>query len=67
MIDLETLPEEHPMRNTPLAELHAEYRHCMQTGWTVIEPHGPGTYTFNNVTGKWAQFCKFRAPQGAKS
>ena len=62
MIDLGELPEDHPMRNAPLASIGAEYKHCLKSEWTVIEPHGLGTYTFNEVDGAWLRFNKFRAP-----
>jgi hypothetical protein len=64
-VDLDRLPEDHPMRNTPLGEIGAEYRGVRGPYWLPVEPgRGLGLRTFNTLEdGPWVTFCKWRAPR----
>lgn len=63
-IDLGKLPEDHPLRNTLLVDIGAEFKHHH---WQEFKPIVPGRpladNTYNTLTGPWlAGFWKWRAP-----
>lgn len=69
LVELDRLHQEHPMRNTPLGEMGAEYRGVRGPYWLPVKPgHGLGLNTFNMLAeegGPWFTFCKWRAPRQA--
>lgn len=69
MVELDSLAEDDPMRNTPLGEMEAEYRGVRGGNWISVKPgHGLGLSTFNMLVeegGPWVQFCKWRARRPA--
>ena len=62
-VALEELPEDHPLRNAPLHSIGAEYKPKNGHVWFSIDPHGLGTYKFNDLYGGWERFNIFRAPK----
>ena len=63
MIDLETLPEDHPLRNTLLIDLGAEFKHPQWTEFRPLERGRPlDKNTYNTLTGVWIEFFKWRVP-----
>jgi hypothetical protein len=57
------LPEDHPLRNTPLIDLGAEFRHVQAHDWRPLEPDRPlAKNTFNTLYGPWMDFCRWRFP-----
>lgn len=64
MVELDLLPEEHQLRNTPLGEIGAEYRNVRSNNWLKVEPgRALGLRTFNTLEGgDWTNFCKWRVP-----
>lgn len=66
-IDLKTLPEEHPLRNTLLAELGAECRRVSSGGgFNPIDPtRSLGTITYNELDGPFLAFFDWRVPESS--
>ncbi len=64
MIDLLSIPPEHPLRNTPLASLRAETR-MPPGGWRTIEPNwGIANNTLNELGKIWFDGnSEWRCPQ----
>lgn len=68
LVELATLPEDHPMRNKPLGEIGAGYFHVQSGIWHAAKPYGLGLNTFNTLLdegGPWTRFCKWHAPRQA--
>jgi len=65
-IDLRYLPEDHPLRNTLLVDIRAEFRKSTWPEWTPIV-RGGGKFedkTYNDLDGVWAEaFYLWRAPK----
>lgn len=62
-IDLKTLPEEHPLRNTPLDKIGAEFKHQAWDAFRPIEQGRPlANDTYNTLEGPWPIFFDWRAP-----
>lgn len=61
-IDLKTLPEEHPLRNTLLVEIGAECRRVSSAG--VFNPIDPNrslaSITYNELNGPFLSFFDWR-------
>lgn len=60
---LAELPEDHLLRNRPLASLGAEYRnaHKVDSLWIVVrESMGIGKCTFNDLRGTWIENNEWR-------
>ena len=52
--DIKSLPVEHPIRNTPLGKIEAEYR--VGTAWRKCLPSfGIAKVTYNQLGEVWAQ------------
>ncbi len=66
-ITLNTLPEEHPLRNTLLIEIDAEFKGHFAYEYRKVEPgHGFASQTYNDLGGKWATaLVTWRVPQSA--
>lgn len=63
-IDLLALPEGDPMREKPLTEIGAEYRHITGYAWHPVVPDRPlARNTVNTLDGHWIQWFKWRAPK----
>ncbi len=65
MIDLATLPPNHPMRTTPLAAIRAQYRNLHAAGevWHEVQPHsGIAKSSYNDLRGTWLANNVWRAP-----
>lgn len=64
-IDLKKLPEEHPLRNAVLGEIHAEFKHIHGDEFRLVEPgHDLGLETYNSISNPWwHRFFDWRAPQ----
>lgn len=53
-MDLKKLPSDHPLRNTPLIEIGAQYKRPDSKVWQeVTPPYGIAKKTFNSLTGTW--------------
>lgn len=62
MQSLSELPEDHPLRNSPLAAIGAEYR-CTNGGsrWIAIrEAMGIGRVSYNQLRGTWIENNEWR-------
>lgn len=54
-IDLKKLPEDHPLRNTKLDKIGAEFKHCRSAEFTLVEPgRGLANNTYNDLGGVYA-------------
>lgn len=54
-IDLKTLPEDHPLRNTLLDKIGAEFKHCRSAEFTLVVPGRPlANDTYNELEGVYA-------------
>lgn len=65
-IDLKTLPEAHPFRNTSLDKIGAEFKRCAShSDFRLVEPGRPlANNTYNTLEGVWASFYEWRVPTG---
>jgi hypothetical protein len=64
MIELASLPQEHPLRNTPLVEIDAEYRHTESKIWRKVLPtFGIAKKTYNQLAGCWVDYDIWRTPK----
>jgi hypothetical protein len=63
IIDLKELPEEHPLRNTPLGEIRAEIRHILQTRWRSVVTWKISKNTFNELGSHWLVYNQWRVNQ----
>lgn len=63
-IDLGTLPEEHPLRNKPLGEIGAQFKHCRSPEFTTVTGSGPlSKSTYNELDGMHSTtLFQWRAP-----
>jgi hypothetical protein len=62
--NLEYLAEDHPMRNAPLAEIGAQFKHCMGHEFKTVEPgRGLAFDTYNTLQGAWLSFFEWRVPK----
>lgn len=62
--DLQTLPEDHQLRNTLLVEIGAEFRHPGWLEFRPIEADRPlAADTYNTLKGAWKNFYQWRVPQ----
>lgn len=68
-IDLKTLPEEHPLRNTLLSEIGAECRRVSSAGeFNPIDPNRSlASITYNELNGPFLAFFEWRAPESESS
>ena len=58
---LNDLPHDHPLRNTPLIELGAEYQIKDSKVWAkVTPPYGIAKKTFNQLGKVWTTWDKWR-------
>lgn len=57
---IDEYPEDHPIRNTPLAELRAEARHRQLQSWKPISHWKIGQSTFNQLGKVWTDHYVFR-------
>jgi hypothetical protein len=59
---LDELPEEHPLRNMPLADLEAQYQLLTAgPGWRTVKPNfGIANNTFNELGPVWRLNHKWR-------
>jgi hypothetical protein len=68
-LDLKALPPDHPLRNTPLAEIGAQYRPKGSPGWREVLPSfGIAKKTFNQLSNVWTDNDDWKAtidPTGA--
>ena len=63
-VNLEKLSEDHPLRNTLLADARAEFKHFSAEEFTPVEPGRPmAKYTYNTLEGPWLSFIQWRAPK----
>lgn len=64
---LNTLPEDHPLRNTPLGELNAEYQwvHGNPKLWRTVRVGAPKLvpFTFNQLGEAWTKWDTWRIPE----
>lgn len=62
MTDLATLPREHPLRNTALADIGAEYRSRAGVGgWKTVTPHyAIARKTYNELGPAWTETSEWR-------
>lgn len=62
MTDLATLPREHPLRNTALADIGAEYRSRSGVGgWKCVTHHyAIARKTFNELGPAWTETSEWR-------
>ena len=59
---LNELPSEHPLRNTPLIEIGAEYQIKDSKVWAkVTPPYGLAKKTFNQLGDVWTKHDKWKA------
>jgi len=59
---LNDLPFEHPLRNTPLIEIGAEYQIKDSKVWAkVTPPYGIANKTFNELGAVWTKWDKWKA------
>ena len=68
-IVLNTLPEDHPLRNTPLGELDAEYRWYKAADtaqWRTVRVGAPKLipHTFNELGTAWTTWDIWRVKHG---
>jgi hypothetical protein len=63
IIDLKSLPSEHPLRNTPLGEIRAEIRNIWQTRWRSIQNWKIAKNTFNELGSVWTECSQWRVSQ----
>lgn len=66
-IDLKYLPEDHPLRNTALDKIGAEFKRCgSYSAFRLVEPGRPlADNTYNTLEGVWAKFYEWRVPESA--
>lgn len=67
-VDLATLPADHPLRTSPLAEIRAQYRHQSSRGkdkgWKDVEnKFRIAKVCYNQLGAAWLDFDDWRAPQ----
>lgn len=54
MLFLRSLPEDHPLRNSPLAEIGAEYRYSGTKPWRKVLPSfGIAPFSYNQLGDAW--------------
>jgi hypothetical protein len=63
IVDLKKLPEDHPLRNTPLGEIKAEMRNIWQTRWQPVASWRVATATFNELDSVWTECAQWRINQ----
>jgi hypothetical protein len=63
IIDLKELPAEHPLRNTPLGQIHAEIRNILQTRWRSVVSWKIAKNTFNELDANWLVYNQWRVNQ----
>lgn len=61
---LSTLPESHPLRNTPIKDIGAECREKVNKTWKSVETWNIRNNTYNQLKGPWLDCCEFRATKG---
>lgn len=60
MVILNDLPFDHPLRNTPLIEIGAEYQIKDSKVWAkVTPPYGIAKKTFNQLSEVWTKWDKW--------
>lgn len=65
-INLRYLPYEHPLRNTLLLELGAEFKHSAWDEFKPIEDGRPlADNTYNTLSRGWMDFYEWRIPNPA--
>lgn len=66
-IDLKTLPEDHPLRNTSLDKIGAEFKRCASDSEfrLVVPGRQLADNTYNTLEGVWAMFYEWRVPESA--
>jgi hypothetical protein len=63
MIELDKLPENHPLRNTPLADIGTEFKHPQWDQFRPIERGRPlADSTYNTLSEEWIRYYKWRVP-----
>lgn len=62
MILLHELPTDHPLRNTPLADIRAECRNIHSQTWRPVMTWVIGRVTYNQLRGPWLDLSEFRVP-----
>ena len=59
---LSELPKEHPLRNTPLIEIGAEYKRFDSKIWqAVTPPYGISKKCYNDLASVWTEWDEWRA------
>lgn len=59
---LHELPADHPLRNTPLGELRADYRNLLTKEWRPISTWKIKANTYNQLGDVWTKLGEFRIP-----
>lgn len=63
---LADLPEDDPLRTTPLHLIGAEYFHVKDpTVWRPVTPDKFWGFTYNDLDGPWTAFSRWRAPKAS--
>lgn len=57
---LKELPPEHPLRNTPLAQIGAERRNKLNKSWQSVANWKIGKNTFNELAPFWLETSEWR-------
>jgi hypothetical protein len=65
--DLSTLPVDHPLRNTPLRSINAEYRSNTSKVWHSVNVLGgiKADITFNDLANCWTTWDTWRGSLNA--
>jgi len=61
-VDLGELPEDHPMRNTPLGEIGATCRNRQQERARVVTGWAVASRAYNELAVFWRELNEWRAP-----
>ncbi len=63
-VELRYLPFDHPLRNTLLVDLGAEFKHPQWVEFRPLERGRPlAKNTYNTLDGAWLDFYEWRVPQ----